>query len=314
MHVVDSGGALCYTFLMKSGFFFVFGVVLLPVLAFALPNDYNPATVGAGKPEVHIKTDGTMTVRSAKVDQILNTTLFLTTRWGTMPLRWTMKTDADTTVVKRYGGNARVADIKLGDYIDVEGDFFVGSDFFGLTAKNIKDWSLQEEAGTFSGKIVEHNANNFVLQTPTQNITVQPATSTSIKKGGVWISWNRLKNGDTVVLADGVYDYAKNTLTANQIVVFQPTAAFAARNYEGVLTRIDVPRLPAILAVTVGGTLYTVLLSEKTVVLKKGRALAELSRFVAGDTIRFYGPLRQEENILRDELVVDAEVVRNLNL
>jgi hypothetical protein len=299
---------------MRRGVLFVAVFFVLPFLAFALPNDYNPAAVGAGKPEVHIKTDGTMTVRSAKVDQILSTTLFLTTRWGTMPLRWTMKTDTGTKVVKRYGGNARVADIKLGDYIDVEGDFFVGSDFFGLTAKSIKDWSLQEEAGTFSGKILEFNPNSFILQTPTQNITVQPATSTNIKKGGVAISWSRLRNGDTVVLADGVYDYAKNTLTATQIVVFQPTAAFAARNYEGVLKRIDAPRLPTVLTVVVGGAEYTVQMSEKTAVLKKGRALAELSRFVAGDTVRFYGPLRQEENILRDELVVDAEVVRNLNL
>lgn len=312
---MDNGDALCYSYiLMKKELLLIFAFVALPVLAQALPSDYNPASAGAGKPEVHIKTDGTMTVRSAKVDQVLNTTLFLTTKWGSMALRWTMKTDTGTKVVKRYGGSARVADIKLGDYLDVEGDFFVGSDFFGLTAQSIKDWSLQEEAGTFSGRIVEYNANNFVLQTPAQNITVQTATSTSIKKGGVAISWSRLKNGDTVVLADGVYDYAKNTLTASQIVVFQPTAAFAARNYEGVLKRIDAPRLPTTLVVAVGGTDYIVQLSQKTEVVKKNRALAELSRFVAGDTIRFYGPLRQEENILRDELVVDAEVVRNLNL
>lgn len=294
-------------------FLFFVSLLVSASVAHALPNDYNPASAGAGKPEVHIKTDGTMTVRSAKVDQVLNTTLFLTTKWGAMALRWTMKTDGATKVVKRYGGNARVADIKLGDYLDVEGDFFVGSDFFGLTAQSIKDWSLQEEAGTFSGRIVEYNANNFVLRTPMQNITVQTATSTSIKKGGVAISWSRLKNGDTVVLADGVYDYAKNTLTASQIVVFQPTAIFAARNYEGVLKRIDAPRLPTTLIVVVG-TDYTVQLSQKTEVLKKNRAPGELSRFVVGDIVRFYGPLRQEENILRDELVVDAEVVRNLNL
>lgn len=294
--------------------FFVFAIALLPVLAFALPNDYNPGIVGAGKPEVHIRPDGTMAVRSAKVDQILNTTLFLTTRWGTMPLRWTMKTDTGTKVVKRYGGSAQVSDIRLGDYVDVEGDFFVGSDFFGLTATSVKDWSLQEEAGTFSGRIVELSANSFVLQTPAQNITVQPATSTRIKKGGVAIFWNRLKNGDTVVLADGVFDYATNILTATQIVVFQPIAAFAARNYEGVLKRIDAPRLPTALIVAVDGTEYTVQLSLQTAVLKKTRSSAELSRFVAGDIVRFYGSLRPEENILRDELVVDAEVVRNLNL
>ena len=282
---------------MKRGLVTGLFLLAIPALTFAAPNDYNPQSVGAGKPEVHIKTDGTMAVRSAKVDQVLSTTLFLTTKWGAMALRWTMKTDASTKVVKRYGGNALVSDIRIGDYLDVDGDFFVGSDFFGLTAKSIKDWSLMEEAETFSGKIIEYNADNFMLQTPAQNITVQPATSTRIKKGTVAISWSRLKKGDTVVLADGVYDYAKNTLTASQIIVFQPLSPFAARNYEGV-----------------GGVEYSVRLSEKTAVQKKNRAPAELSRFVAGDIVRFYGPLRQEENIVRDELIVDTEIVRNLNL
>ena len=299
---------------MKRGLITGLFLLAMPALTFAAPSDYNPQTVGAGKPEVHIKPDGTMAVRSAKVDQVLNTTFFLTTKWGTMALRWTMKTDSYTKVAKRYGGRARVSDIKMGDYLDVDGDFFVGSDFFGLTAKSIKDWSLQEEAGTFSGRIIEYNANNFVLQTPAQSITVQTASSTRIKKGAVAVPWSRLKKGDTVVLADGVYDYAKNTLTASQIIVFQPLAPFAARNYEGVLQRIDAPRLPTVLTITVSGAEYTVRLSEKTAVLKKNRAPAELSRFVAGDIVRFYGPLRQEENILRGELIVDAEVVRNLNL
>lgn len=294
--------------------FLTIAFVVVPAVGFALVGDYNPASVGAGKPEVHIKQDGTMAVRSAKVEQILSTTLFLTTKWGAMALRWTMKTDSGTKVAKRYGGSARVSDIRIGDYLDVDGEFFVGSDFFGLTAKSIKDWSLQEEAGTFSGKIIEYNTNNFVLQTPAQNITVQPATSTQIKKGAVAVPWSRLKKGDTVVLADGVYDYAKNILTASQIVVFQPLAPFAARNYEGVLERIDAPRLPTTLVVAVGGVPYSVRLSENTIVQKKNRAPAELSRFVAGDIVRFYGPLRQEENIVSDELIVDAEIVRNLNL
>lgn len=297
-------------------FWILASLFFVAATAYALANDYNPASVGAGKPEVHIKQDGAMTIRGAKVDQILNTTLFLTTRWGTMSLRWTMKTDGGTKVVKRYGGNAQVADIKLGDYLDAEGEFFVGSDFFGLTARFVKDWSLQEERETFSGVVVEVNPDStFTLRTPLgKAVIVRAATTTVIRKGAVSLPWGRIVSGDTVALADGVYDYTRNTLTAGQIVVFQPKISFVARNYEGVLKRIDAPRLPTTLVVSIGGVNYTVRMSEKTAVLKNNRTAAELTRFVAGDTVRFYGPLREEEKTLRDELVVDAEVVRNLNL
>lgn len=300
----------------------VFVLVLIAVFflsasgAYALPNDYNPGTVGAGAPEVHINANGTMSIKSARVDQILSTTLFLVAKWGQLPMRFTMKTDANTKVIKRYGGTAGVAQMKLGDYLDAEGDFFVGSDFFGLTARSVKDWSLQEESETFSGTIAEVNPDGtFTLRNPLgKTILVRSATTTLIRKGSVAIPWSRLAKGDTVPLADGVYDYAKNTLTASQLVIFQPKTAFSARNYEGTLKRLDAPRLPASLVIAVQGVEYTVRLTAETAVQKKNRAPAELARFVIGDTVRFYGALREEEKTVRDELIVDAEVVRNLNL
>lgn len=308
---------LCYTsLLMKRVFFLASFISLLPLFAHALVNDYVPESVGAGKPEVHIKQDGTMTIRAGKVDQVVGTTFFLQLRWGQLPMRFTMKTDEKTEVRKRYGGQAGAAQIKIGDYLDAEGEFFVGSDFFGLTARSVKDWSLQEESETFSGTIIEVNQDGtFLLRNPLgKTVTVRAATSTVIRKGPVSIQWSRLAKNDTVLLADGAYDYSKNTLTAGQIVIFRHKTAFAARNYEGTLMRIEAPRLPTSLIVSVGGADYTVRLSEKTAVLKKDRSLAQLARFVAGDTVRFYGPLREEENILSDALIVDAEIVRNLNL
>ncbi len=300
---------------MKTAIFFVLLVALLPFFALALLTDYNPGSVGAGKPEVHIRPDGTMAVRSAKVDQILNTTLFLTTKWGTMPLRWTMKTDAGTQVTKRYGGNARVSDIRMGDYLDVEGEFFVGSDFFGLTAKSIKDWSLQEESAVFLGVVTEVNPLNFLLRTPqNQTISVRMASSSTIRKGAVVIPFGLLQRGDAIPRAAGTYDYASNILTAQELIVFQPRNEFAPRNYEGVLNEARAAQLPATLIVTVGGADYTVMVSEKTEVLKKNRAPAQLARFVAGDAVRFYGALREEEKTLQNVLVVDAEVVRNMSL
>jgi hypothetical protein len=66
--------------------------------------------------------------------------------------------------------------------------------------------------------------------------------------------------------------------------------------------------------VTVSGVDYTVKISDKTPVQKKNRAPGQLTRFVAGDTIRFFGAVREEEKTLQDALVVDAEVLRNLSL
>lgn len=300
---------------MRERVFILLTLLVFPALALAAAITYNPASVGAGNPELHIKTDGTVTLRSARVDQIAGTTLYVGVKWGDLPVRFTMKTSAKTSVTKRYGGAAAVSAITIGDYLDVEGEFFVGSDFFGVEALRIKDWSLQEEAGVFMGVITEVNPESFLLRTPqNQTISVRAATSTTIRKGLVSIPFGHLQRGDAIPRAAGTYDYASNILTAKELIVFQPRNEFAARNYEGVLKEARAAQLPATLIITVGGADYTVLVSETTAVLKKNRAPAQLARFVAGDSVRFYGALREEEKTLQGARVVDAEVVRNMNL
>lgn len=294
------------------------GLLLLatPALTLAAPaNTYNPGSVGAGTPELHIRPDGTVALKSARVDQIAGTTLYIGVKWGDLPVRFTMKTGEKTSVTKHYGGTASVPAITVGDYLDVEGGFFVGSDFFGVEALRIKDWSLQEEAGVFMGVITEVNPGSFLLRTPqNQTISVRVATSTTIRKGSVPIPFERLQRGDAIPRAAGTYDYAHDILTAKELIVFQSRNEFAPRNYEGTLKEARAASLPATLIITVGGADYTVMVSEKTEVLKKSRAPAQLTRFVAGDTVRFYGALREEEKTLQDARVVDAEVIRNLNL
>ncbi len=302
---------------MHKGLIIVIGLLFLafPAPSFAAAITYNPASVGAGNPELHIRTDGTVTLRSARVDQIAGTTFYIGVKWGDLPVRFTMKTSAKTSVTKRYGGSAAVSQISVGDYLDVEGEFFVGSDFFGVEALRIKDWSLQEEAGVFMGVITEVNPASFLLRTTqNQTIAVRMASSSTIRKGSVSIPFGLLQRGDAILRAAGTYDYATNVLTATELVTFQPKTEFAPRNYDGVLKEVRSAQLPATLIVTVGGADYTVMVSEKTEVLKKNRTTAQLARFVAGDALRFYGALREEEKTLQDARVVDAEVVRNMNL
>lgn len=301
---------------MQKGLITGLLALAFPMMSFAAPTDYTPQSVGAGNPELHIQADGTITLKSGRVDQIAGSTFYLGLKWGTLPMRFTMKTGTRTAVIKRYGGSATVSQIKIGDYLDIEGEFFVGSDFFGMDALRVKDWSLQEENETFLGVISAINPDyTFTLKTPTQkSILVKFATTTTIKKGVIELPANRLAVGNTILLAEGVYDYVSNTLTARRMLVFQQKAEFAARNFEGVLKQIESPRAPTTITVTVGGVDYTVRLSERTSLLKKNRAAAEFTRFVVGDIVRFYGAIREEEKTLRDENVVDAEIVRNLNL
>lgn len=291
-------------------------VLAVPLIGFALANDYNPQSVGAGNPEVHIKSDVTMSLKSSRVTQIAGSTLYLNMKWGVMPMYFIMKTDAKTAVTKRYGGMAKVADIKVGDYLDIEGDFFAGSDFFGINALSVKDWSLQEESGTFAGVITEVRADmTFTLRTTQNpNITVSIASTSTIRKGAVTIPFDRLRKGDAIPIVTGVYDYSRNTLAAKDVLVYQTKADFTPRNFEGKLKQIDGTTLPTALLVTVNGVDYTVKLSEKTPIQKKNRSPGQLARFVVGDTVRFYGALREVEKIVNDALVVDAEIVRNLNL
>lgn len=299
---------------------FALGVIVLafPLIGIAAPNSYAPQSVGAGNPELHIQANGTITLKSGRVDQIVGNTFYLGVTWGTLPMRFTMKTDTRTKVTKRYGGNATVSEINTGDYLDVEGEFFVGSDFFGVQGLRVKDWSLQEESGTFSGVVLEMGpSEELTLRTlQGQTISVRLATSSAVKvtKGSVVIPFGRLKKGDAVLSASGIYDYARNLLTANKIAVYQNKADFAARNFEGTLKQIVSAQMPATLIVSIGGVDHTVRLTEKTAVLKKNRSRAELARFVVGDTVRFYGPIREEEKTLQEVMVVDADIVRNLNL
>ena len=113
---------------MKSVLNYILCAALFVPFFAGAAGEYNPASVGAGKPEIHITADGVMRIKAAKVNQIIGTTFFLNLKWGELPMQFTMKTDTNTSVTKRYGGGATTAEIKQGDYLDASGEFFVGSD------------------------------------------------------------------------------------------------------------------------------------------------------------------------------------------
>lgn len=90
--------------------------------------------------------------------------------------------------------------------------------------------------------------------------------------------------------------------------MYQDKSIFVERNFQGTLKSVSTVVLPATLVVTVGATDYTVYLADSSSVLRNNRKPTTLSRFVVGDTVRFYGAIR-ETNFEE----IDAEVVRDLN-
>ena len=90
--------------------------------------------------------------------------------------------------------------------------------------------------------------------------------------------------------------------------VYQDKAVFKAQNFQGTLKSLSGTALPASAVITVGKSDYTVYLPASAKVMSKNRAATTLQRFTAGDTVRFYGSIRQTN--LQE---IDAEILRNLN-
>lgn len=264
-------------------------------------------------PELHIDAHGNISAKEVAVAQISGTTLFSRLSWGGNSfLRFTIVTDNATVVRKRYGEKSTVADIKEGHLLDVEGLLRFGSDSFQIAAEKIRNLSLEREQKDVSGTIQTINtaSRSFYLTRKIRDpLTVQVTSDTVITKGVRNIGFDELVSGDAVLSARGVYDYPSNVLTAEKITVYQEKTIFKAKNFEGTLKRVEGTALPTTLIVTIGGKEYTVELNEKTKILSRTRKPATLARFVAGDTVRFYGAIA-ENNLT---VIKNVEIVRNLN-
>ena len=59
---------------------------------------------------------------------------------------------SNTNIIKRFGGNAKISDISVGDVLNVDGSLLSSSDSLNINATNIRDLNLEKEDGNFSGK------------------------------------------------------------------------------------------------------------------------------------------------------------------
>lgn len=271
------------------------------------------AAYAAAPSDIHIKPDGTFSATNVVVFQKSGTSNFFSrVTWGDAYVRVTVLANKDTVITKAHGETMAANDIREKDVLDVEGRLSSGEGALVINATRIRDTSLQVESKNISGTVASVNAGNssFILSNSTFGATTTVVLSPSavIQKGVRTITLGDVVPGDTVLSASGSYDYTKNVFSTSLMEIYQDKTIFKPRNFEGTLKSISATALPATLVVTVGNADYTVYLAESASVLKNNRKPATLSRFVAGDTVRLYGSVRQA-----NFKEIDAEIVRDLN-
>ena len=280
--------------------------------AIALGIIFTPLALGASViSELHLTADGKFSAKGLTVTQKAGTTLYTRASWGSAFIRITVFTSSSTAILKNYGEQSKIAEITDNHVIDVDGTLAVAADSLVIEASKIRDTALVKESKVFSGVIAKVNreARSFGLLTASLGMTtvVVPA-SVPIAKGARTIEFSELAEGDSVISTSGTYDYSSNTLIASSIEIYQDKAIFAPHNFQGMLKSISGSVPPTTLVVSVEGKEYTVNLDKKTAILSKLRQPISLKRFDEGDTVRFFGAIR-ETNFNE----VDAEVVRDLD-
>jgi len=270
-----------------------------------------PARAANTPSEISIKPDGTFFATNVVVMQKsekAGTNLFSRVMWGSVFLRITVLASS-AKITKNNGGGAAVEDIQVGDILSVKGTLAPGADSLVINALEVRDLSLNVETKNISGVIKTLNVslNNFTL-TDKKLGAITVVAPYNIQKGARVISVGELTVGDKVISASGSFDYLAKIFTASDMEVYQDKSVFKAQNFQGTLKSLSETALPASAVITVGKTDYTVYLAASAKVMSKNKAATTLQRYTVGDTVRFYGAIRQTN--LQE---IDAGIIRNLN-
>ena len=296
---------------------FVFGAIL--PLGFVLAQiSQRQSLEAAGLPSIHppatitVSEDGGAEIKNAVVFRIAGNTLFVRTYWDETFIRWTIRTDAKTQIIKRFSGATKFSEIAVGHVLNIDGTLLSGSETFNLNSTFIRDLSLENESGTFSGRVIKADAssNNLTMVTSAGTyITVKFNSGATIKKGAIYLQPSQIVVGDKVLSVSGIYHEPSQSIEASNVEIYQDPSIFIPHNFQGTIKGLLGTTLPATFTLVLKSKQYSVAMSDKTIIMKADRSLVDLKRFVEGDTVRIYGKIRKT-----DLTTIDAELVRNISL
>ncbi len=289
--------------IILSSFIFLFLVTSVGAVVLNNPEKLNS--------EMSIDQDGKVSLKNAKVTQLIGNTIFVRLLWGESFVRMTVKTDNKTSIAKKYGEVSSISEIKVGDRLNIDGGLEPALDSLTLKATSVKNVSDEREQNNFSGVILGTKGNgryDFRL-TDGRNIILEINNSTNLVKGTRKITFYEIRNGDTIEGAEGVFDHSSQILKANKARVYVDMSIFQPKNFQGKLKSISGISLPTNLTVEIGGINYTIKMPADCWIWNTKREFTQLSRFVVGDTIRIWGSIPED-----DLTLINAEIVRNISL
>ena len=273
--------------------------------AAGLPSIHPPATIT-------VSEDGGAKIKNAVVFQIAGNTLFVRTYWDETFIRWTIRTDAKTQIIKRFSGATKFSEIAVGHVLNIDGTLLSGSETFNLNSTFIRDLSLENESGTFSGRVVKIDAssNNLTMVTVAGiYLTIKFNSGATIKKGEIYLQPSQIAVGDKILSVSGSYHEPTQSIEASNVEIYQDQSIFIYQNFQGTLKGLSGTTLPVTFILVLKNKEYNVVLPENSEVMRANRSPVDLKRFVEGDTVRIYGKIRKT-----DLTTIDAELVRNISL
>lgn len=307
---------------MKNNTLKIWALTILMATIGAFGASVNAATipttetlVNDGASQIYVDRNGHTVIGGIKVMQVAGSTYFSRLIWGESFVRITVKANSKTKFANKYGEPMLAKEVVEGDILVVEGELESASQTITVIPSVIRDISNQTQNNEFSGTVsnIRLDSDTFTLLTKTKGavtISVNNGTSTEIKKGSRIINLSSLRNGDKVTKVDGVLNHATNQMVTRNIVVYVDMKTFKPRNFEGKIKEISGSTPPLIFTATVGGVDYSVKLNESTIVLNNLKKSAKLSRFEAGDKVRFYGEIEESDT----PIIGNVEIIRNLDL
>lgn len=283
-------------------------IVILLALAVLLPTQ----AAYALSSEIHVTKDGKAAISSAKVMQQAGSTFFTRLYWGDAFVRMTIKTNSSTKFSRATGEVTTIAEVKDGDMLDVSGELQSGSDTLTIIARTVQNSSVQKEQTTMSGNVksVDISARQFEIFSKERGIViVNVATSTMFLKGNRTLDLEHLRIGDKIIKTSGDYDIPSKTLSAQSVTIYVDPALYKPRLFIGKLAEVPASIDTNSIKVTISDVPFTIFLNSTTIIMRNNKSTTTMERFIKGDTIRLYGTRREI-----DEPIIDAEVIRNINL
>jgi hypothetical protein len=263
--------------------------------------------------EIHVTKEGKANVSSAKVMQIVGNTFFARLYWGDAFIRFTIRAGSSTKFMRATGEATTIAEIKEGDILDASGELQSQTDTLTLVASSVRNSSVQKEQAVLSGNVISVDRSNrqqFLMTTKDRGVViVNIATSTQFFKGTRTLDFDHLRAGDRVTKVTGDFDLSSKNISAQAVTIYLDTNQFKPKNFVGKLSEVPSSLDATTLKIIVDKTIYTVNLNSKTIIMRNDKSITTLQRFVAGDSVRFYGAIRET-----DEPIIDAEVVRNMSI